>query len=127
MNFLDGRIVGIESERIEVELDGGYRAAVPCRPEGSAAQGAPVTLGVRPEALNPDGAGDTTVPGKVSAVERLGGETYLYLNTPEGREVTVHAPGDVVIDMRDDVTIGFTADSCHLFDENGQAFEPVHA
>ena len=126
MNFLDGKIVGIENERIEVELDGGYRAVTRCRPDGAAAQGAPVTVGVRPEALNPDGAGDTTVPGKVYAVERLGGETYVYLNTPEGREVTVHAPGDKVIAMRDDVSIGFAADSCHLFDESGRAFERVH-
>jgi len=127
MNFLDGRIVGLADERIEVELDGGYRAAARCRPDGSATQGAPVTLGVRPEALNPDGVGDATIPGKVYAVERLGGETYVYLNTPEGRDVTVHASGDKVIAMGDDVTIGFAAERCHLFDADGRAFERVRA
>ncbi len=123
MNFFDGRIIGLESECIEVELAGGYHATAHCRPDARAAVEAPVTLGVRPEAVNPDGEGDTAVPGKVYAVERLGGETYVYLITPEGREVTVHAPGDKVIAMRDDVAIGFAADSCYLFDENGQAFE----
>ena len=125
MNFLDGTIVAMAGERIDVELDGGYLAAVRCKPGSGVAEGAPVTLGVRPEALNPDGAGESVIPGKVYAVERLGGETYVYLNTPEGREMTVHAPGDKVIAMGDDVTIGFAADKCHLFDGNGVSFERV--
>jgi multiple sugar transport system ATP-binding protein len=127
MNFLDGRIAGLADSSIDVELDGGYRATVRCRPGADTREGAPVTLGVRPEALNPDGAGDSTIPGKVYAVERLGGETYLYLNTPEGREMTVHAAGDKVVASGDEVAIGFTADKCHLFHDNGDAFERAGA
>ena len=80
-------------------------------------------LGVRPEALKPDGQGDSTISGKVHTVERLGGDTYLYLHTLEGTDVTVHAPGDMVVSSGDQVRIGFQADKCHLFHENGEAFE----
>ena len=84
MNFLEGQIKAVNGQIIEVELEGGHQASVRCEVSGSAHQGAPITLGVRPEALSPEGAGDSKIPGKVYAVERLGGETYLYLHTPEG-------------------------------------------
>jgi multiple sugar transport system ATP-binding protein len=123
MNFLEGRIAGLGDRMIEVELEGGHKATVRCTPGAEVREGEPVSLGVRPEALNPDGVGDATIPGKVYAVERLGGETYLYLQTPEGREMTVHAAGDKVVAPGDQVAIGFTADKCHLFHDNGDAFE----
>jgi len=127
MNFLNGRIVSLADEQVDVELDGGYRATVRCRPGAQAGEGAPITLGVRPEALNTEGAGDSRLPGKIYAVERLGGETYVYLNTPEGGEMTVHAPGDKMLVMGEDVTVGFTADKCHLFDADGTSFERLQS
>ena len=123
MNFLDGRIAGLGRRRVEVDLGGGGRAAVSCTPRAGAVEGATVTLGVRPEALGPDGEGDSTIAGKVYAVERLGGETYIYLGTAEGRELTVHVPGDRVVAPGDEIAIGLSADRCHLFDANGEAFE----
>ena len=125
MNFLDGRITDVHEKGVDVELDGGHKAAVRCEPGADVSAGAPVTLGVRPEALNPDGSGDSSITGKVYAVERLGGETYLYLNTPQGREITVHAAGDKVVSSGDEIAIGFTADKCHLFHDTGEAFERV--
>ena len=122
MNFLDGEIKEVNDQIIEVELEGGHHATVLCKPNGSATQGAPITLGVRPEALSPEGTGDSKIPGKIYAVERLGGETYLYLHTPEGHEITVHAPGDKVVSTGDQISIGFTADKCHLFHQGGEAF-----
>src|SRR5437764_7381334 len=123
MNFFAGRIAGISDMSVEVALNGGHKAIVHCKPGGSAAEGAPVTLGVRPEALTPNDQGDSTIFGKVRAVERLGGDTYLYLSALEGTDVTVHAPGDMVVSPGDDVPIGFSADKCHLFHEDGEAFE----
>ncbi len=122
MNFLDGEIKEVNDQIIEVELEGGHHATVRCEATGSATQGAPITLGVRPEALSPEGTGDSKIPGKIYAVERLGGETYLYLHTPEGHEITVHAPGDKVVATGDEISIGFTADKCHLFHQGGEAF-----
>ena len=39
--------------------------------------------------------------------------------------MTVHTAGDKVISSGDQVAIGFRADQCHLFHENGDAFERV--
>jgi len=127
MNFLKGRIARMSESTVEVELGEGSNAIVRCKPDDRAVQGAPVTLGLRPEALNPGGEGDSSIAGSVHTVERLGGDTYLYLSTSEGADVTVHAPGDMVVASGDRVAIGFNADKCHLFHENGDAFERLPA
>src|SRR6266850_6502879 len=121
MNFLKGRIAGLSKSNVKVELGEGHMAVVRCKPDSKAAEGAAVTLGVRPEALRLDGQGDSTISAKVHTVERLGGDTYLYLHTLEGTDVTLHAPGDMVVALGDQVRIGFHADKCHLFHENGEA------
>ena len=56
-------------------------------------------------------------------MERLGGETYLYVNTEKNEELTVHAAGDKVVGVGDLVSIGFSAKNCHLFNGQGQVFE----
>jgi multiple sugar transport system ATP-binding protein len=126
MNFLAGRIAGIAANGVEVEMTGGRKTLVRCRPDG-AEIGAPVTLGIRPEALNAAGGGDSRLPGVVYNVERLGGDTYLYLSGAEGKDITVHAPGDMVVAIGDEVAIGFNGDKCHLFRENGEAFPRLGA
>ena len=73
---------------------------------GKAAVGAPVTLGIRPEALDPAGKGDAILTGKVFAVERLGNETYVYLEVPGSKEFAVHAAGDVVVKPGDEMSSG---------------------
>jgi len=60
-------------------------------------------------------------------VERLGGETYLYVNTESNKELTVHAAGDKVISVGDSVSIGFSPNTCHVFDRQGQVFEKLAA
>jgi multiple sugar transport system ATP-binding protein len=121
MNFLQGKIAGLSENGVEVTLGGGQKALVRCKPDG-AAVGAPVTLGVRPEALTANGQGDSTISGKVRVVERLGGDTYLYLGAVDGTDITVHAPGDIVVSAGDEIPISFSAGKTHLFHENGEAF-----
>ncbi len=133
MNFLPGRIARMAENGIEVELNGGSRTLVRCRPAQAAAPattgevGAPVTLGVRPEALSPGLHGDSRISGKVYNVERLGGDTYLYLDGPDGNHITVHAPGDMVVAIGDEIAIGFNGDKCHLFDAADAAFPRLAA
>jgi multiple sugar transport system ATP-binding protein len=122
MNFLEGRIVAIADSHVEVELEGCVRATVPCRPDAADANNAPVTLGIRPEAVNPEGTGQARITGKVYAVERLGGETYLYLHSGSGTEITVHAAGDHMAASGDEIVIGLDTSRCHLFRADGQAF-----
>jgi len=126
MNFFAGRIFRLTESGIEVELEGGSKTLVRCRPPGPAADGeigAPVTLGIRPEALSPGNQGDSRISGRVHNVERLGADTFLYLDGPDSKEITVHASGDMVVAIGDNVAMSFNGDKCHLFHENGEALQ----
>ena len=89
--------------------------------------GEPIKVGVRPEHLELTENSDTKLQGEVFAVERLGGETYLYVNTEKNEELTVHAAGDKVVGVGDLVSIGFSSKNCHLFNGQGQVFEKLAA
>ena len=127
MNMVDGKITGISGNSLELELEGEYKVKVMCKPGDSAQSGARVEFGVRPEHLDAEGKGDAKIPAKVFAVERLGGETYLYVNTHDGKEMTVHAPGDKVISEGVEISIGMKSANCHVFNEQGLAFERLAA
>ena len=127
MNFMTGRILDCSDSAVGVEVDGGLKIRVPCRPGRAAAPGVPIQLGVRPEHLDIDGRGDLQIPGRVFAAERLGGETYVYVITREGKEITVHAPGDKEVSEGDEILVGVSSESAHLFGEQGTAFERLSA
>ncbi|HUQ35078.1 MAG TPA: sn-glycerol-3-phosphate ABC transporter ATP-binding protein UgpC [Aestuariivirga sp.] len=123
MNFLAGSIVAATSDTISVTIGDGKAVNVRRKP-GKAVVGASVTLGIRPEALDPAGQGDAVLTGKVFAVERLGNETYVYLEVPGSNEFAVHAAGDVVVKPGDEMKVGLAAKDCHLFNAEGEAFAP---
>ena len=125
MNLLNGKISGFSDKSVEVELNSGHKLSVACSPGTSTATGAPVQFGVRPEHLDMTGHRDTTISGKVFAVERLGGETYVYLSMEEGMEITVHAPGDMKVSEGDTISVGVDPEKSHLFTEQGTAFDRV--
>ena len=125
MNLLNGKISGFSDNSVEVEVNGGHKLSVACSPGTSAATGAPVKFGVRPEHLDMAGHQDTTILGKVFAVERLGGETYVYLGMEEGMEFTVHAPGDMKVSEGDTISVGVDPEKSHLFTEQGTAFDRI--
>jgi len=88
----------IDGGTATVNLPGGAPITIPVQAEGLNV-GDPVTLGVRPEHMMEKGGGDAQMPGNVFVVERLGGETFLYIRG-EGDElrrlrVVVDGPGDV--------------------------------
>ncbi len=124
MNFLAGSIAAAAGNGITVTIGDGKTVTVPRKP-GKAGKGAPVTLGIRPEAVDAAGRGDTVLTGKVFAVERLGNETYVYLEVPGSNEFAVHAAGDIGVQASDEMRIGLAARECHLFDADGQAFEQL--
>jgi multiple sugar transport system ATP-binding protein len=123
MNFLNATVIAVDDRSITVDVDGGSRVSVPCRPDSTAIEGAPVFLGIRPESMALKGNNDARITGAVDAVERLGNETYLYVTTTQGEEITVHTAGDEVVRSGDNTDIGFDAAKCHLFHEAGPAFE----
>ena len=123
MNFMDGKISGMSDKNVEFELDNTQKMQINCSPGEEMTTGEPVRVGVRPEHLELTENGDTKLQGEVFAVERLGGETYLYVNTEKNEELTVHAAGDKVVGVGDFVSIGFAAKNCHLFNGQGQVLE----
>jgi multiple sugar transport system ATP-binding protein len=127
MNFLDGKISGISDQTIEFELNNQQKIQIPCQPGEQTAAGSSAKAGVRPEHLELTGDSDAILQGEVFAVERLGGETYLYVNTEKNEELTVHAAGDKVVSVGDLVSIGFSSKNCHLFNGQGQVFEKLAA
>jgi ABC-type sugar transport system ATPase subunit len=82
----------------------------------------PVTAGIRPEHLTiaPEGRGG--IRGRVELVERLGAQTYAYVDVAEAdAPVTVALPNDSRLSAGDLVGIEPLADKVHVFDGEGAA------
>ena len=58
-------------------------------------------------------------------IERLGGETCLYLQAGDA-SMTVVTDGDVVHRVHDPVRLGFDPLRAHLFDSEGSALPSLH-
>jgi multiple sugar transport system ATP-binding protein len=121
MNFLPGKLAGIENGIAAVALPDGtvVRAAVDA---ASAKTGDAVTLGIRPEHVVL-GGGDNTVQAEVSYVEHLGESSFIYTQVKGvDTNVIVRQEGDTNARMGDRLTLVMAPQYCHLFNEKGQAF-----
>ncbi|WP_337882929.1 sn-glycerol-3-phosphate ABC transporter ATP-binding protein UgpC [Chromobacterium haemolyticum] len=121
MNFLPARVLSILPEGVTVRLDGGGEllAAVEAQ---DLTPGDVVTVGIRPEHLQPASAAPAALRARVAAVESLGDCAYLYAETPDSDEPLISKISDAQNFAAGDET-GFNAlpRHCHLFRENGQA------
>ncbi|MGB3537032.1 MAG: sn-glycerol-3-phosphate ABC transporter ATP-binding protein UgpC [Mesorhizobium sp.] len=121
MNFLEGTVQAVSSEGVTVRFAHGSTITVPRKPDKTE-PGATVTLGIRPQAVEMAGTSEALLTGRVLAVERLGNETFVYLDIPGCRDFAVHVAGDVNLAPDDEVSVTFGAPACHLFDAGGEAF-----
>ncbi|MGC1496986.1 MAG: ABC transporter ATP-binding protein [Sulfitobacter sp.] len=87
-------------------------------------QGLPngVTLGIRPEHLELSTGGRIT--GKVTHVERLGGDTNLLITTAQGEALTVRLFGQHMAQVGDEVGLDFDDAHAFYFDVNQQRVHP---
>jgi multiple sugar transport system ATP-binding protein len=112
MNLLTGKAQGQS-----VLLDGGTVVSLPGRtiplPEG-----APVTLGIRPEHTEVRG-GPLRVT--VTTTEVLGSETIVHGATADNAPFTVAIRGISAVKSGDTLDVGFPPAFVHLFDEAGAA------
>jgi multiple sugar transport system ATP-binding protein len=124
MNFLTGEVAEVSDNGITVSLPGGETLTAPVAPPNGAEPGRKVTLGLRPEHLTEGGGGSAELRGKVIAVERLGGETYVYVERADGGNtpLVLKAAGNSTTRTGDLLPVGVPASACYLFDEQGQAF-----
>ncbi|MSU89319.1 sn-glycerol-3-phosphate ABC transporter ATP-binding protein UgpC [Rhodobacteraceae bacterium 2CG4] len=113
MNFLKGRVTGVDGHHADIELAGGQRLTTdfPAPPT----TGEEVTLGIRPEDLTPVGEGEGVLTGEVQIAEQLGGETYVYVALPDGGTVTVEIKGQAKIAAGDRLNLAFEGGKFHIF------------
>ncbi|MDO6730988.1 sn-glycerol-3-phosphate ABC transporter ATP-binding protein UgpC [Marinovum sp. 2_MG-2023] len=110
MNFLDGVVQG---GRVHVPgLGNSFDVPVTLPPEGTE-----VTLGIRPEHIEVDPAGDTH---DVDLTEALGGTSYAYLVSATGEKIVVEEHGDDRSQEGIRVGIKFPASRVMLFDRKSE-------
>jgi multiple sugar transport system ATP-binding protein len=120
MNFMPGKVAGIDSEGVSVLLPGGetLRAAV----DGSALiLDQPVTLGVRPEHLHAEGGDYPQLTRTITLIERLGEHSYLHLREGSDGVLLAKVAGDAQARPGESATIGVDPRCCHLFGADGNA------
>ena len=118
MNFLESAVTAVRGESAVVTLPGGGSLEVPVEAV-RLREGAPVTLGIRPEQIAVGAEG--LLRGEVLVAERLGGTTFLHVKPESGDLLTVQVDGESPVAMHDRVGLAFAREHCHLFDEAGNA------
>jgi len=121
MNLLSAQLLEVADSFARVELQGGTTATVPVN-AANGTVGSNVTLGVRPEDLGKTD-GDVSLPMQVDVAERLGGSTYLYGRCAGLDNFVVQRAGLDPTQSGGVVDIKVSESDCHVFDENGLAFE----
>ena len=128
MNFLRGEILETGIEQTVVKLNSGEVIQC-CNNTQGAAKGDKVTLGIRPQdALEVTEQSDNIVTATINALERLGTESFIYMNHSDIEE-------DFILRVEDsrrrdegsEFRVHFPAESCHLFDGQGDVFARTKA
>jgi multiple sugar transport system ATP-binding protein len=118
MNLVKGRVVaGANGLTVAVN---GTQARLD-RPAGTAAPGAEVTLGIRPEHMVVAPDAPVRFEGLVDAVERLGEASLVHMHLEDGTIVVVRVPGDTRVEPGERVPAGAPPSAVHLFDSEGRA------
>ena len=76
-----------------------------------------MTLGIRPEHIRL--AAKDGVSARVQMIERLGGESYLYVNTGGGEDLVVKADGEINLSVDEQIRMRIDPSAIYLFDKNG--------
>jgi multiple sugar transport system ATP-binding protein len=76
------------------------------------------TAGIRPEHLR---LGEGPLTARVTHVERLGGDTNVFLRLPSGEAVTVRRFGQHDHAIGEDLRMGFDPGQLYLFDDQDRA------
>jgi len=122
MNFLAASVVAAGAREVVCKLDSGtvLRAAA----DGTRlSAGTRVTLGVRPEHLQPTGDPEAPLAGSVTVAEWIGEACYAYLEIPGARDGLVAARLDAESPLRAGAPLRLEArpDRVHVFDAAGEA------
>ncbi len=123
--FVAGFIGSPKMNFLPVSVDGGTLRL----PNGAAlpiAQGGgprPTEIGIRPEHLRADGTGDAQLEGEVITIERLGAESFMYVDVGQEEPLVVKAEAAVPIRHGERARIGIPAGATYLFAQDGSCVE----
>ncbi|ALN74841.1 ABC transporter ATP-binding protein [Aureimonas sp. AU20] len=112
MNTLDCEILGSDALELRLRLPA---REISLPPLASAAGSTQVTLGIRPEDLEISAPEAAWFTGELSVVERLGSQTFGYLDIGEERMVTVEFPRTSPVRVGERLSVAGRADHAHLF------------
>jgi multiple sugar transport system ATP-binding protein len=121
MNFIEATLKSAAAGEASVQLADGSRMR--CLVDATRAKaGDTVTLGVRPEHLEP-GAGENALNAKVTFVDRLGGTNFVYFDFPKAElSLTAEVPGPMRAQQGETMSLVAPPEWCYLFDAEGRAF-----
>lgn len=117
MNLFKGKAVR-EAGGLAINI-GGALLNIPNLP--SLRDGDKVTVGIRPEHITVETDGLADLHTTVNLSEQLGGETYLYCDSPGLPQITLHQPGQLPIVKGEALPLWFDRARVHIFDAEGKA------
>jgi multiple sugar transport system ATP-binding protein len=118
MNFVNVKASTIEPAGVGVTFPSGARIIVATSADGVNI-GDPLVLGVRPEHVAVASGG--ALGGELTVVERLGSETFLYVQVSADQLFIVKALGDAPAALHSRIELGIEGRNCHLFRSDGTA------
>ena len=77
-----------------------------------------IHFGIRPEQFTIGEGGDASSTGKITLIEYLGSELFLYVTLPSGHVVLVQASSQIQYKTGDEMTLSLTAKNAHYFGED---------
>ena len=77
------------------------------------------TVGLRPEHLRVDA--DGPIKGTLRHAEKLGNETFAYVNAGDLGEITARVDGTLDLDAGEAVALGFSQEHLYRFDSAGSS------
>ena len=116
MNVLQARVTTVGARGVGVTTPGGTALMIASGPL-PLVLGAPVQVGIRPEAL--ELADDGALPGTVRIVEYLGGLTIVHVSRGAEEPLVVQLPGDFSVRSGQTIRLNPIASGMHLFDAAG--------
>jgi len=127
MNFMSCTLVSAEAKLAKVRLADGSVAGVEADAQGLGVE-TPLTLGIRPEhILASRSSSEGTLGGRVQVAEHLGDSTFLYVDTPGGREaLTVKSSPENPLQTGEEAHLSFPSHRSFLFDPEGRALTQTH-
>nr|WP_321444679.1 sn-glycerol-3-phosphate ABC transporter ATP-binding protein UgpC [uncultured Cohaesibacter sp.] len=123
MNFLPVSLVATCQDGARVRLESGEELFVPVA-TGNVPIGAKLTLGIRPEHMNPveDEVQEQVFARPLKAIENFGEYSFLYLSQNAQAPMIAKVSDEAMVAVRGAIKFHVSPELCHLFDEAGDAF-----